>query len=242
MAGETTTTAAVPGQTTNYYQPQYYTDTAASVAGGVQDMMGTEGYLNSTMGNWYNQTPGQGALGAAAQYDPTKQQNFMNPYTEGAANEVMRLSNQNLMENVLPGINTTFTGAGQFGSSRNMDMTGRAVRDNQTSIDGALATMYKNAADTANTQYKDWTQMGVNAGQQDYKNWLDQANYPVTALGTLGQVTGNLKGSPTAVSSEAAAPTDMQKIIAALGAADNGVASLQDILGLLGIDSGTPAV
>lgn len=244
MAGETVPAA---GSTTSYVQPSYYSDTAAGVAGGVQGMLGNNGYLNTVANNWYGSQPGQqtgqGALGQYAAYNPTQQQQYMNPYTQDAANEVMRLSNQNLMENVLPGVNSTFTGAGQFGSSRNADFENRAIRDNQTSLNGALATMFKNANDTANQQYKDWTQMGVNAGQQDYTNWLQQANYPLTALGTLGQVTANIKpSSPSSVSTESAGLTDAQKAIAAIGLLQNGASaggSLDSILQMLGIGSGS---
>jgi hypothetical protein len=205
-------------------------------------MLGTNGYLNSVLGNWYDQAPNQGPLGQVAQYDPNQQQNFMNPYTQGAAQEVTRLSNQNLTENVLPQVNSTFTGAGQFGSSRNADFTNRAIRDNQTSLNGALSTMFMKANDTANTQYKDWTQQGINAGQQDYTNWLQKANFPVSALGTMGQVTGNIRPSQAAsISTEQADIPALQKLAMALTAANTGAndGTLQSILGMLNIGGTT---
>jgi hypothetical protein len=237
---------AVPtaGSTVSYTQPQYYSDTGASVAGGVQDMLGTNGYLNSVMGNWYDQSPGQGPLGQVAQYNPAQQQTFMNPYTQDAAQETMRLSNQNLTENVLPQVNSTFTGAGQFGSSRNADFNNRAIRDNQTSLNGALSTMFMKANDTANTQYKDWTQQGINAGQQDFTNWMQKANFPVSALGTMGQVTGNIRpSSPSSVSTEQADIPALQKLAMALTAANTGATdgTLQSILSMLGIGGSTGA-
>lgn len=244
MAGTTTNTTAstTPGTTTSYIQPSYYTDAASSMSGGLQGMLGDTGYLNNVMNNWYNQAPNQGALGQYAQYNPSQQSQFMNPYTQGAANEMMRLSNQNLNENVIPGLNSTFTGAGQFGSSRNSDFMNRAVRDNQQSINGNLANMYKGAYDTANTQYKDWTQMGLNAGQNDYKNWLENANFPVTSLSALGQVAGNLKPSnPAAVSVDQADMSTAEKVALSMAALNTGVTdgSLNSILQLLGLSSPT---
>lgn len=249
-------TLPAAGSTTSYVNPAYYTDTAAGVAGGVQGMLGDQGYLNNVSNNWYGTQPGQGvgqgALGAYSQYNPQQQQQFMNPYTEGAANEVMRLSNQNLTENVLPQVNSTFTGAGQFGSSRNADFTNRAIRDNQTALGGALSTMYKNAADTANTQYKDWTQMGTNASQQDFTNWLQQANFPISALAQMGQTTANIKpGTPSSVSTQAAEPTAWERAIMALGAAGNSLTpgstyqgvpggSLDSILNMIGVGGSAP--
>lgn len=245
MAGEQTPGA---GSTTSYQLPSYYTDTAAGVAGGVQGMLGDTGYLNTVMNNWYGSQPGQGAgqgaLGQFTQFDPNQQQQFMNPYLEGAANETMRLANQNLLENVLPQVNSTFTGAGQFGSTRNADFINRAIRDNQTGLSGALATMFKNAQDSAQNQYKDWTQMGTNASQQDFTNWLQQAQFPTQQLGALGQVTANIRpGQASSVSTESAGLTDMQKIQAAIAALNTGASdgSLQSILSMLGMDTQAPA-
>lgn len=241
MAGET---VPQPNSTTTYTQPSYYSDTAAGVAGGVQGMLGDNGYLNNVMGNWYNQDPTQGALGQYAQFDPTKQQQFMNPYTQNVVNEQARLSNQNLFENVLPQVNSTFTGAGQFGSTRNADFTNRAIRDQQQTLGGLQASTLMNAQNQANQNYKDWTAQGVQAGQQDFTNWLQKANFPITALGGLGQVTSNIRPSnPLAVSTENAGLTDLDRINLAIRAAESGLGAdgtgLDNILNMLGIGTGS---
>lgn len=94
-------------------------------------------------------------------WNEAEMQRHMNPYMTGALNTMATMSNRNLMENVLPGINSTFTGAGQFGSTRNADFTNRAIRDNQDSINNASATMLNNAYGQAANDYLNWAQLGT---------------------------------------------------------------------------------
>lgn len=210
-----------PGTTSEYIQPQFSTDTSASVAGGIQGMLGNDGYLNSVMGNWYNNTPTQGALGAYAQYDPNQLAKFTNPYTTNVVNANNTLSNQNLMENILPGVNSTFTGNGQFGSTRNADFLSRAIRDNQQTLNNTNANVLMNAQNQANTNYQDWTQMGVNAGQQDFTNWLQRANFPIGALGTLAQGANAIEtNNPLAISNNTASSSQLDNWVKAMGAAN----------------------
>lgn len=84
--------------------------------------------------------------------DPGVTDSYMNPYIDRVVNRVAELGNRNLTENVLPGVNDTFTGGGtaQFGRERHADITARALRDNQESISAAqgnlLAQGYGQAA------------------------------------------------------------------------------------------------
>lgn len=216
--------------TTQYIQPQYSTETNAAVAGGIQGMLGNNGYLNSVMGNWYNQSPTQGALGQYAQYDPNNLDQFTNPYVQNVVASNNQQSNQNLTENILPAVNSTFTGNGQFGSTRNEDFTNRAIRDNQQTLNNANANVMMNAQNQANTNYQNWTQMGLNAGQQDYANWYQHATMPIGALGTLASASGSIESNmplATSVNQTVGAkkydPTSLEKTVAALGALNTGV-------------------
>jgi len=216
----------VAGTTAEYIQPQYSTDTNSAVAGGIQGMLGDNGYLNSVMGNWYDTPTGQGALGQYATYDPSKMSEFMNPYTSNVIDANNQASNQNLTENILPAVNSTFTGNGQFGSTRNADFESRAIRDNQQTLNNTNATTLYNAQNQANTNYKDWTNMGTTAGQNDYNNWMTQANYPVSALGQLATASNAIEtNEPLAVSSNTASPDAVSKMITALQAGNNAVNS-----------------
>lgn len=196
------------GTTTTNLQPGYYTDTAASIAGGIQDMLGNNGYINSVMGNWYDQPAGTGALGSYSQYDPNKMQDFMNPYVDSVVNEQARLSNQNLFDKVIPGINSTFVGSGQFGSDRNGTFMNNAIRDQDYNLSGLQATTLMNAQNAANTQYADWTKQGATQSQQDFTNWLTQANYPINSLNSMATNTANLRSSQPLASNVTASTAD----------------------------------
>lgn len=75
---------------------------------------------------------------------------YMSPYTQNVTDRIAELGGRNLNENLLPQVNSTFTGAGQFGSTRNADFTNRALRDTQDSVlgaqTGALQTGFQNAS------------------------------------------------------------------------------------------------
>ena len=124
----------------------------------------------------------QGAQGTAqqaanmyqtgAQYDPNQLQNFLNPYTQQAAQATVSDLNRNLTENLMPGVNSTFAGAGQFGSTRNQDFANRAYRDTQEAAAKALAGANYGAYNSANQYYSDW------------------ANKGLTAAGGLGNIAG----------------------------------------------------
>ena len=101
----------------------------------------------------------------SADYDPTQLQQYLNPYTQNAAQATVSELNRNLSENVLPGVNSTFTGAGQFGSSRNAEFESRAIRDTQEAAAKALAQANYGAYNQAQQAYSDWANKGMQAGQ-----------------------------------------------------------------------------
>jgi hypothetical protein len=114
--------------------------------------------------------------------------NYMNPYTTGVVDEIARLGNKNLFDNVLPGVNSTFVGAGQFGSTRNADFTNRAITQNQQEIMGqqskALDTGFNNAAANFFNDKNSNTQLGQSAGTY--------GNQAAQLLGGLGQQRATL--------------------------------------------------
>lgn len=75
---------------------------------------------------------------------------YLNPYMDAAVGNQAQLMSRNLTENILPNVNQTFTGAGQFGSTRHGDFTSRAIRDTQEGISRTAADMlaqgYKDSA------------------------------------------------------------------------------------------------
>lgn len=106
-----------------------------------------------------------GYLAGSANYDPAQMQRHLSPYLGGVNDEIARRGNQNLNENVLPAVNSTFTGAGQFGSTRNADFSNRALRENQREILGAQSTALNQGYNQAGQDYLGWARQGQNAGQ-----------------------------------------------------------------------------
>lgn len=120
---------------------------------------------------------------------------YMNPYTSMVTDRIADLGARNLHENLLPGVNDTFTRSGQFGSSRHGDFTGRAIRDTQDAIlgaqSGALERGYTQAGQQAQTDLARQLQAGQASGAlgQVYGNLTHQGQQN---LGALGSALGNL--------------------------------------------------
>jgi hypothetical protein len=117
---------------------------------------------------------------------------WMNPYTGRINDEIARLGNQNLMEGVIPGINTTFVGDGQFGSTRNGEFMNRALRDNQTLISGAQAKMLMESQAEADRQYA--AERGRQLQGGNILGGLSQVST------NIGNAYGNLANANTGIS------------------------------------------
>lgn len=98
-----------------------------------------------------------------ANFDPNQLQQHLNPYLQDANQATMNLSNQNLFQNILPGVNSTFAGTGQFGSSRNADFTNRAIQNQQQTLSNTLANANLQGWNQANQDYLNWAKMGQSA-------------------------------------------------------------------------------
>ena len=113
-----------------------------------------------------------------SQFDPNEVQKYMSPYTSGVINEIGRLGQQNLTENVIPSVNSTFTGAGQFGSDRNTEFLQRGIRDNSYNTLGQQSQALQAAETGALTQYNQWHQNAI-------PNATSAANLATTQAGAL---------------------------------------------------------
>lgn len=93
-------------------------------------------------------------LAAARQTFPGAFQQYLNPYTSAVTDEIGRLGTRNWTENIMPGVNDQFMRAGQYGSSRNAEILGRAGRDVSADIlgqqTGALERGYATAGNLFN--------------------------------------------------------------------------------------------
>lgn len=145
-----------PGQMVASPSPttQQAWDTATNNVGNYQPNLNSAGALT--------QAAGQGISGQDINQ-------FLNPYTANVTGALGQLAGQNLTNNLLPGINDTFTKAGQFGSSGNSEFTNRAVRDTQQSLlnaqAGTLQQGYQGALTAAQQQKAQQLAAGAQTGQ-----------------------------------------------------------------------------
>ena len=181
-------------------------------------------------------------IGQASGTWPSAMNEYMSPYTDSVVNEIARKGTQNLMENILPGVNDTFTGGGMFGSSRHADFTNRAIRDAATGIAGeqakALEAGYGTSANIFGQDQSRLAGLGQTAGglaSGDYSRQVGAGQ----ALGGLaaGDASnlaniGNIKGTLTA--GDARNAIDVGNQMANLGASRSalGAADAAAISGL----------
>jgi hypothetical protein len=159
----------------------------------------------------------------------------MNPYVQNVVDQIPQLGQRNLTENLLPQVNSTFTGQGQFGSTRNADFTNRALRDTNESIlrqqTDALSAGYKQAQDMSledlkrqgalaqTTQQLNAADIGLlsTAGQQQQgqtqanldtgrKDWQAQQDWQKQNIDWLSQIIRGLPASETKYQYQSAAP------------------------------------
>ena len=137
---------------------------------------------------------------AGGPFNQTEFNKYLSPYTGGVVDEIARLGTRNLSENLLPQVNSTFTGEGQYGGSRHADFTGRAVRDANESIMGAQAMALQQAQDAAMRGYQEGQGRTLAAGEGiagiggmgQSMNLRDAASLEAIGQAQQGQTQANL--------------------------------------------------
>ena len=191
--------------------PQWYQQLSGNLASGVNNAATAAGNLSS---NWYDQpvaapttdlqnaaagsaatpynpNPGlglaQGTLNnftTSANYDPNVINSYMDPYTGGQMNALAQQEHTNLQNYELPAVNSTFTGAGQFGSTRNGDFLQHTIQGSDQNLlnaqAGLLNTDYMNAQNQFNTMNQNnitgsAAQSGLTTATQN-ANWANTNN------------------------------------------------------------------
>lgn len=127
---------------------------------------------------------GSGTLGQASQMitgaggtaAPEIVGGYMNPYQDYVVDEMGRLTQRNIQENVLPNLGAAAAGTGQFGSRRQQQVTGNTLRDIQSDLLGrqyqALSGGYDKATTTAQADLMRQLQAGqglTNLGQEQFQ-------------------------------------------------------------------------
>jgi hypothetical protein len=116
--------------------------------------------------------------------------NYMNPYTKGVVDEMGRLTQRNVLENVLPNIAAGSIGTGQFGSRRQSQITGQTLRDIQADLLGkqlgALQSGYTEAGRFAQSDLD----RQLNAAQNLQSIGSAQQTMGTTGLDVLSKLGG----------------------------------------------------
>lgn len=151
----------------------------------------------------------------ASQTAPSVVGGYMNPYDDAVVKRIAELGNRNLTENILPGISDRFTGAGQFGGTRQAELFGRGVREAQEGITAeqsrALQAGYTGALGAAQTDLARTGALGTSAAgiaNNDTQNQMT-AGAQLGNLGAASQTLG-LRGAE-AVTSVGAQQQDLNQ-------------------------------
>ena len=119
-------------------------------------------------------------------------QKYMSPYTQGVTDNIARLGARNWNESIMPGVNASMIGSGQFGSTRNADVLGQAGVKAANDITGqqsqALQAGYQSGAGIfANDAQRQQAQQQLQASTA-----LQGAGATTSALSTAANQTGAL--------------------------------------------------
>lgn len=113
--------------------------------------------------------------------------NYMSPYTQSVVDNIGRLGQRNFNENIMPGVNESMIGSGQFGSTRNADILSRAARDASADITGQQANAMEQGYGTAANIFSS------DASRQLGQNQLG-ANTALGAASTFGTLSAEDAG------------------------------------------------
>jgi hypothetical protein len=121
---------------------------------------------------------------------------YLDPYRTNVVNEMARLQQRGIQENVLPNLRAGAAGTGQFGSQRAAQVTGQTLRDLQADLlgrqYGALSEGYKSALGAAQTDLGRQLQAGQALGQlgQVQQGMGAQGLQTLSTLGAQEQALG----------------------------------------------------
>jgi hypothetical protein len=136
---------------------------------------------------------GAGSMGASSQLlgeagattVPDVIADYMNPYTSSVVDEMGRLTNRNVQENILPNLGAAAVGSGQFGSRRQSQVTGNALRDIQSDLLGKQMQALQQGYTQAGTTAQNDLTRALNAGQAFENLGQAQQGMGVAGLKTM---------------------------------------------------------
>lgn len=160
-------------------------DAYSGLTGGVDPgLTGTLGAITSAGMPLYQQAAGLYTSGA--QFDPSRLGGYLNPYLGGVVDEIGRLGQERLEQQMLPALTGQFSSLGQFGSARQAAMLADAAKQSQREVLGTQSTALNQAYNQAMQDYLNWSQQ-QNAAAQGLAGLGSQQAQQQLAAGQLGQ-------------------------------------------------------
>lgn len=181
----------------------YQSYTGPRVAGLTANQNQAYSNIAQNQGNWQPALT-QAMQGTTAASQPGLNQDafnsYLSPYIGGVLNNISTLGARNLSENLIPQINQTFTGSGQWGSSRNANFMNNAVRDTGNNILQQQASALQSSYDSAmgnyqagqNRSLQGAAQTGALAQQQQQMGLQDNAALEAAGQAQQAQTQKNL--------------------------------------------------
>lgn len=160
-------------------------DAYSGLTGGVDPgLTGTLGAITSAGMPLYQQAAGLYTSGA--QFDPSRLGGYLNPYLGGVVDEIGRLGQERLEQQMLPALTEQFSSLGQFGSARQAAMLADAAKQSQREVLGTQSIALNQAYNQAMQDYLNWSQQ-QNAAAQGLAGLGGQQAQQQLAAGQLGQ-------------------------------------------------------
>lgn len=131
---------------------------------------GLVGQGQSTINGALSQLTNPGAISSGIN-------SYMSPYLSDVTNQIATLGARNLTQNLLPSVNSTFIGSGQFGSGAHGYFTQQALQNENESVLNQQAQALESGYQNAASNFLTGVNQQVGAGQ---------------ALGQLGNTEGAL--------------------------------------------------
>lgn len=127
-------------------------------------------------------------LASSAQTAPSQVGAYMSPYTSSVVDEIGRLGQQQIRENLAPQATAGAVGSGQFGSQRGAQVLGQTIRDAQKNILGQQASALQSGYQNALTASQADLQRQLLAGQASGQLGSTASQTGIAGLGALSQL------------------------------------------------------
>jgi hypothetical protein len=115
---------------------------------------------------------------------------YLNPFNDAVTSRLATLAGRNLSENLLPKVNDTFIGSGQFGSSGNTEFTARALRDTQEGLLGQQANTLQDQFNKSAGIFNADAQRALGAANT-VGNLVNQDKFSTLAIGDASNRLGS---------------------------------------------------